>query len=214
MYCPKCGLSNTDISTFCKRCGTRLASSATVPRTASRPPAAAQAPYMPPPPTTGTTVRVRGPRRRGVTLVVIIAMSVLVIAAAVLIVIGFGFPKDKNDPRPVETDRSTVDPYSLVTISYDETEATKDGEQTVTARLTVPDFVQLYQEASSMDDPEKYFNDQLNNGDYETTTIEQEVRVNRSGETVSLVDEQEEKEKALDQALIEAVNAMDDGDLQ
>lgn len=145
---------------------------------------------------------------------VIIAMSVLVIAAAVLIVIGFGFPKDKNDPRPVETDRSTVDPYSLVTISYDETEATKDGEQTVTARLTVPDFVQLYQEASSMDDPEKYFNDQLNNGDYETTTIEQEVRVNRSGETMSLVDEQEEKEKALDQALIEAVNAMDDGDLQ
>lgn len=113
-----------------------------------------------------------------------------------------------------QTDRVTVDPHTLVDIAYDPAAAAAAGEQAVQARVTLPDFEKLYAQAADEGDPEAFVNEQLQSGSYEKTTVTRSVTVERSGDDVKLVDEDGEKDAALNEALVGAVNAVSGGDAQ
>ena len=197
MICPSCGLDNVDDAMFCRGCGAPLASSAHV---AKKMPEA-----------TGANVSEessspRTPRRRRWPVVVIVVSSVILAVCAVAIAVSL---LGRGEPSGSEQGRITVNSYELVEISFDEDDAPAEGEQVVTAQITLPDYEKLMANALEEDDPEAYLDERLRNGEYETVTVEREVTVSRSGDEVTLVDEDGVKESVLEQELIKAVNALD-----
>ena len=148
----------------------------------------------------------RTPRRRRWPVVVIVVSSIILAVCAVAIAVSL---LGRGEPSGSEQGGITVNSYELVEISFDEDDAPAEGEQVVTAQITLPDYEKLMANALEEDDPEAYLDERLRNGEYETVTVEREVTVSRSGDEVTLVDEDGVKESVLEQELIKAVNTLD-----
>lgn len=197
MICPRCGLDNAKGATFCGSCGSPLENSAhlAAAKTGKSNAGASRKESSPRP----------SPRRRWPVVVIVASTIILVVCAVAIAVSLLG----RGEPSGSEQGGITVNSYELVEISFDEDDAQAEGEQVVTAQITLPDYEKLMANAFEEDDPEAYLDECLRNGEYETVTVEREVTVDRSGNEVALVDENGVKESVLEQELIKAVNALD-----
>lgn len=85
----------------------------------------------------------------------------------------------------------------------------KEGETTGVAKvsITVPDYVQLFQDGKDEKDLEKYLLKQLKKGKYETLEYIEEVPMTIVDNSVEIHDE-EKIEEILEKVLIDAVNSV------
>ena len=85
----------------------------------------------------------------------------------------------------------------------------KEGETTGVAKvsITVPDYVQIFQDGKDEKDLEKYLLKQLKKGKYETLEYIEEVPMTIVDNSVEIHDE-EKIEEILEKVLIDAVNSV------
>lgn len=88
----------------------------------------------------------------------------------------------------------------------------KEGETTGVAKIsiTIPDYVQLFQDGKNEKDLEKYLLKQLKNGKYETLEYIEEVPMTIIDNSVEIHDD-EKIEEILEKVLIDAVNSVSEG---